>query len=789
MYPSLLASVFSTTILTFVYILIYFLEKKSFIKVWSLAWYCCLIRYILLLSANNPVDNSIINLVTNSLFLLSGLLMLLGTFDFLNRKLEPKFHTLYLAAVLYLVMSYTFHLSEMYTIIPVYLIMGSIYIWTGIAFLKNPIMKYKLCKLIGFAFIILGMHEFDYPITAYYGLLSYGFLIASFLQSIIAVSMILLYYQDGKVNLLHIQRMYKRSEERLNNIINNQRNVLFELDNNYTITFISPFVYEMTGYKPEEVVGLNYYEFFQLNRELNYDQQFINKYIKKDGIEKYFIFNTNYIESESFNGTFGSIADVTDKENVEINLILQKAYFQQLFEDSPQAIAIVDNNERIVNVNREFEKIFQYKKEELQGGFINEFIVSKEYLDEASILTKKVTSGETVKKETKRKRKSGQLIDVSTIGYPILIDNRQIGLYIIYTDISERKSAENKYKYLSMHDSLTSLFNRNYFEQEMIKINDMQSCGIIMCDIDGLKLTNESLGQKVGDYVLITVANILNDIFKDTFDDDAVIARTGGDEFSVLLRNTTEKEVENICSKIEKKVSECTIKTSNIPINVSIGASIGDYEHKNTRELFKEAENSMYRDKLNNSNSVRSSIVETLTTAMDARDYSTENHSERLQKLVEMLANSIGLNSQDVNDICLFARFHDIGKVGIPDRILFKPGPLNNREIEEMRRHSEIGYRIASSSPDLVYISDWILKHHEWWNGKGYPLGLSKKNIPVQCRILTIADAYDAMVNDRPYRKAMSKSCALEEIKRCAGQQFDPELADKFIEIIKNANI
>lgn len=784
MYPFLLASIFSTIILTFVYILIYFLEKKSFIKVWSLAWYCCLIKYILLLTVNNPADNSVINLVANSLFLLSAFLMLLGTLDFLNRKLNPKFHLLYLIAVLFLVMLYTFHFPEIYSIIPVYLTMGAIYIWTGIAFLKNPIIKYKLGKLAGFAFIILGIHEFDYPADTYYGLLSYGFLIASFLQSIIAVSMILLYYQNDKINLLHIQKMYKRSEERLNNIINNQKNVLLELDNNYTITFISPFVYEMTGYNPEEVVGLNFYEFFQLNKEFNYDEQFINKYNSKNGVEKYFIYSINYVEGENFNGKFGSAADVTEKENAEVNLILQKAYFQQLFEDSPQGIAIVDNNERIVNVNREFEKIFEYKKEELQGNLINDFIVSEEYLNDASLLKKKVASGETVNKETKRKKKNGKLIDVSTIAYPILIDNRQIGLYLIYTDISERKSAEIKYKYLSMHDSLTSLYNRNYFEQEMLKIKELQNCGIVMCDIDGLKLTNESLGQKIGDYLLIAVANIL----KDTFDDAAVIARTGGDEFSALFSNTTKEEIEEACIKLEKKVSESTLNASNIPISVSIGASIGN-GHRNIKELFKEAENNMYRDKLCNSKSVRSSIVETLTTAMDARDYSTENHSERLQKLVGLLANSIGFSSQEVNDICLFARFHDIGKVGIPDRILFKPGPLDSREVIEMRRHSEIGYRIASSSPDLIYISDWILKHHEWWNGKGYPLGISKKNIPVQCRILTIADAYDAMVNDRPYRKAMSKSKALEEIKRCAGQQFDPELAAKFIEIIKDANI
>ena len=100
--------------------------------------------------------------------------------------------------------------------------------------------------------------------------------------------------------------------------------------------------------------------------------------------------------------------------------------------------------------------------------------------------------------------------------------------------------------------------------------------------------------------------------------------------------------------------------------------------------------------------------------------------------------------------------FHDIGKVGIPDRILFKPGRLTDEEYKEMKRHSEIGHRIAQSAPDLQPIADYILRHHEWWNGGGYPLGLSGENIPLECRILAIADAYDAMTSDRPYRKAMS---------------------------------
>ena len=135
-----------------------------------------------------------------------------------------------------------------------------------------------------------------------------------------------------------------------------------------------------------------------------------------------------------------------------------------------------------------------------------------------------------------------------------------------------------------------------------------------------------------------------------------------------------------------------------------------------------------------------------------------------------------------MTDLRLLAQFHDIGKVGIPDRILLKPGPLSPEEMVEMKRHSEIGHRIANSSPDLLPVADWVLKHQEWWNGAGYPLGLAGEKIPIECRILAIADAYDAMTSDRPYRKAMSHDAAVTELRRCAGTQFDPTLVELFIQ-------
>jgi HD-GYP domain-containing protein (c-di-GMP phosphodiesterase class II) len=152
------------------------------------------------------------------------------------------------------------------------------------------------------------------------------------------------------------------------------------------------------------------------------------------------------------------------------------------------------------------------------------------------------------------------------------------------------------------------------------------------------------------------------------------------------------------------------------------------------------------------------------------------------------MARALNLAEGKENDLRLLAQFHDIGKVGVPDSILFKRGSLTKSEYSIMQRHCEIGHRIALSAPELVLIADWILKHHEWWNGQGYPLGLAEQNIPLECRILALADAYDAMTSDRPYRRAVPHEMAVAELKRFAGIQFDPGLVDLFIEVIEPEN-
>jgi len=360
---------------------------------------------------------------------------------------------------------------------------------------------------------------------------------------------------------------------------------------------------------------------------------------------------------------------------------------------------------------------------------------------------------------------------------------------VIVRDVSDRKMMEQQMQYMSFHDALTSLYNRTYFEQEMKRLESSRcgEIGIMVCDVDGLKLINDSLGHTMGDKVLKDVAGIL----KGAFRANDLVARIGGDEFAVLLSNGSEKVFLDACGRIDKMIYQHNNNKADemMPIGLSVGYAVCQDVDTSLEDVFKEADNKMYRQKLHHHKSSRSAIVEALTKALQARDFLTDGHGERLQKLAVLLAKAAGVSDNNISDISLLARFHDIGKVGIPDSILFKKGRLTAAEYTAMKAHCEIGYRIALSAPDLVPIADWILLHHEWWNGEGYPTGTARTSIPIECRILSIVDAFDAMTSDRPYRKAMRRTLAIAELKKYSGTQFDPTLVDLFVEAIGAKNL
>lgn len=353
----------------------------------------------------------------------------------------------------------------------------------------------------------------------------------------------------------------------------------------------------------------------------------------------------------------------------------------------------------------------------------------------------------------------------------------------IVRDITKRREVEDRLTYMGMHDPVTGLYNRAYFNhalREMTEDKEVFPVGIIVCDIDGLKLINDSFGHIQGDQLLTSVAHMIQSCVRQ----GDIVARIGGDEFAILMPQAKAADLEMAAQCLRGIVTFQAKNNPSLPVSLSLGFVLAESPGQNLEQLVKQADDNMYREKLHRGQSIRSAIVSTLAKAMEARDFITDGHADRLQDIVELVARKAGVPEALLPDCRLLAKFHDIGKVGVPDHILFKEGRLTPEEYEIIKKHCEIGYRIALSSSDLSPIAEWILKHQEWWNGEGYPLGLKGEEIPLVCRILALADAYDAMTNDRPYRKAMKHEEAIAEIERCAGTQFDPELAALFVKLV-----
>ncbi len=494
----------------------------------------------------------------------------------------------------------------------------------------------------------------------------------------------------------------------------------------------------------------------------------------------------------------GIARDITERKLMENQLRATNQRLLDIIEFLPDATFVIDQNQKVIAWNRATEEMTGLNKKDIIGQGEYAYAIPF-YGYPRPMLLDLITAGdEDIHEHYKEVRREGESLYTEIFapgvhdgeGAYIWVkasplfdtDGNRVGAIESIRDISQRKHFEEQLRYLSLHDRLTGLYNRNYFEEEIRRIESgrFSPTGLLVCDVDGLKLVNDTLGHDAGDKLLISVARVIEKCFRA----DDVVARVGGDEFSIIMLRSSEEVVEAACQRLREAVDKYNSNNPDIPLSLSVGFAVRNDPSLSMNEVFQAADNNMYREKLHRRQSARSAIVKTLMKALQARDFLTEGHAIRIQKLVVTLGEYIGLPAHRLTDLRLLAEFHDIGKVGISDNILFKPASLSQEELFEMQRHPEIGHRIALSAPDLVPIADWILKHHEWWNGKGYPLGLTGEEIPMECRLLAIADAYDAMTSDRPYRKAMTKEEAIRELNRFAGIQFDPYLVELFIEII-----
>ena len=348
---------------------------------------------------------------------------------------------------------------------------------------------------------------------------------------------------------------------------------------------------------------------------------------------------------------------------------------------------------------------------------------------------------------------------------------------------------------LALTDPLTGLGNHRHFHERLQReLLDAEEQGlpVTLClvDIDDFKQVNDRFGHPSGDRVLSQVAGRLRQ--------GGEAFRLGGDEFAVLLPGQNERGALSVATSIVDRIGGLAVDPAG-QITVSAGVATYPSQGVGRDELIRFADSALYWAKEHGKNRVRvwrPDVVElaelkrlaagpdraaryraaaSLAKAVDARDVYTGSHSERVAELAALVAARLGADMETVELTRLAASLHDLGKLAIPEEILRKPGELTESERLVLERHPHIGYRMLESL-GVDPVAQWVLHHHERWDGCGYPDGLPGEEIPLGARVIFVADAYDAMTSDRVYRQRLSDEDAMDELFRCAGSQFDPDV-------------
>ena len=484
-------------------------------------------------------------------------------------------------------------------------------------------------------------------------------------------------------------------------------------------------------------------------------------------------------------GIYANLNIINEKDKI---IEEQENILKVVMETLPGMVFYKDKDGKYVYVNKEFDKFYNRKGLDQVVGKTNFDIHPSEEL--AIKYTKEdndvIENKQSIKAETILRAADGKEIYTAAVKVPVIDSNNEAaGVVGLILDVTEKKEAEEKLKRLSFTDILTDLYNRTYFEKKAKEFlsKEYLPVGVIMGDANGLKLVNDTLGHSKGDELLKLIAQMLRDVCNE----GQLIFRTGGDEFVILIPNSTDYECENIIKKIFKQCKN--YKHDLIDVSISLGTSITNSLDKSVYDALQEAEDKVYRQKLLQKNSFNSSMMYSLQIGLQTKSLETEEHTERVLKHSLIIGEGLSLPMSVMDELTIVAKLHDIGKIGISEELLLKAGNLTNDEFEIVKTHTEKGYRIIKASNQLDTVAKGVLTHHERWDGKGYPLKLSGEGIPLIARIVSIADAYDAMTNNSIYKKTLSKKDAIKELQRCAGKQFDPDIVRVFVEYLKETQL
>lgn len=536
--------------------------------------------------------------------------------------------------------------------------------------------------------------------------------------------------------------------------------------------------------------------------------------------------------------------DITEHKLAEKALAVSEASYKSIFESANDAILIRDiKNYKVVDANSRACELFCYRKEEMMGQDLQTLIPGENphTFENIWVHYDKAAQGEPQLFEQLVKDRIGRTFWVE-ISLKRAVVGEKYHLLAITRDITERKESENKIvglnsalskanenlRRLALRDSHTGLYNHHFFvdtieaELERAKRHS-ENLSLIMMDIDYFKSINDVYGHRFGDTILKQFAKLLKKEVR-LYD---IIVRFGGEEFIIISPCTTREEAASLAQRIIDTASihsfgdkkhrvkiKASAAVSSYPVDKRInrGADFIDIADHILNKAKEDGGSRVYSSSDFEADSERTkpqeepsvdvlkekikkltargnqSVVEAIfafAKTIELKDRYTGEHVEQTIHYATGIAYSLGLPKDEIEIIREASILHDLGKIGIPERILLKTGKLTKQEREVIKEHPHIGADIIRPIHFLRDIIPVILHHHEWWNGKGYPHRLKKEAIPIGARIVAIADVYQALTSDRPYHKAYSREEAIKMIKSGSGTQFDPKIVDAFLEILK----
>jgi len=475
--------------------------------------------------------------------------------------------------------------------------------------------------------------------------------------------------------------------------------------------------------------------------------------------------------------------DITLRKSLENRVREHEQTYRAIFENSPAGIFHATLEGEILEINPTFAHIFGYASvKEMRSAFAKRGEALFFHTEAEKKLLARIKQGKRIKNTLiVKQNKAGEPV-ICRVSINRLAWKHEGREYLEgnLVDVTEQAMQEEKLRYMASHDVLTEVYNRNQFEEYLTQLDEKQyPLGMVVFDVDGLKIINDAFGHQMGDKLLTAFSSLL----KIYFPKPCLVFRIGGDEFTVMIPKVDEERATAAIERLTQEING--MEEFPFTGSVSWGLAVNENGETTLPETFKQAEDLMYKRKLTETKSTRSDMLNSLVGTLQQKTHETQLHSERMEKLAVAIGTRMNLTMHEIENLRLLARLHDIGKIAIPDTILKKPGPLTPQEWVEMKRHCEIGYRIAINIREVADVAEGILCHHEWWDGSGYPGGRVGDRIPTISRIIAVVDAYDAMTNDRVYREAMTHEQAMEEILRMRGTQFDPTVVDILVSVME----